>query len=178
MLIDSDTEISFARCHRGINSATTLDGNFRVDLVASHICEANRIDDMNTIDHPTNLRFPINRFKNSARSGRCNHIVAHALDFHFGPTEKRVVAGDFENNSVRHFLADEGFVGVRVQMKTEALRIVGLRANENMKLFVTHGFKLRTVLGEISLVNLLGVSLKSAKQRSMKRNSFVAKIGE
>ena len=50
----------------------------------------------------------------------------------------RVVARYFENNSVRHYLADEGFSIAGVQTKTEVLRILGLRTDENMKLFIAH----------------------------------------
>src|SRR5258708_5962547 len=99
MIIDGDAEVSFTRSHRYANASTALDRNLRVDLVAPYVRKTNRVEDVNAVNHPANLRFPINGLENSARGRRCNHIVAHALDLHFRTAKERIVARDFENNS-------------------------------------------------------------------------------
>lgn len=77
--------------------------NFFTNLITPDVGEANGVEDVDFIDDPADLRFPIDGFEDATRGGWSDDIVGDAFDLHFGPREEGVIASDFEiDMSVRH----------------------------------------------------------------------------
>ena len=73
---------------------------FRSHFVATDIGEADGLENVDAINNPTDLRFPVDGLQNAARSGRSDDVVGDALDLHFRPREAGVFAADVELNAV------------------------------------------------------------------------------
>lgn len=69
-------------------------------FVATDIGEADGLENVDAINNPTDLRFPVDGLQNAARSGRSDDVVGDALDLHFRPREAGVFAADVELNAV------------------------------------------------------------------------------
>ena len=67
-------------------------GGFDSDFVAPDVSKLDRLEDVNSINHPTNLRLPVDRLKNAASSGRRDDVIGDPLEFHFWPSEAGEVA--------------------------------------------------------------------------------------
>src|SRR5690606_30505893 len=77
---------------------------FGSDFVATDVGKADRFEDMDAVDDPANLRFPVNRFQNTPRGAGSDDIVGDALDLHLGPGEAGEVAADAKLDAVGHWM--------------------------------------------------------------------------
>src|SRR5690625_1025302 len=88
--------------HFTLHRCSRRSSGFMSNLIAPNVRETDRGENMNAIDHPANLRFPVNRFENSASRRGCNYIVRDALGLHFWPRETGKFATDVKSDSVGH----------------------------------------------------------------------------
>ena len=72
------------------------------DFVAADVGKTNGFEDVDAVDDPADLGFPINCLQNAAGGRWGDDIVGDALDLHFGPGEAGEVAGDVEFDAVGH----------------------------------------------------------------------------
>jgi len=72
------------------------------DFVATDVAEADGLEDMDAINDPADLRFPINCLKNATGGGWSDHIIGDSLDLHFWSGEAGEVAGDVQLYTVGH----------------------------------------------------------------------------
>lgn len=71
-------------------------------LVAADVGEADAFEDVDAVDDPADLWFPVDGFKDTASGGRGDDVVGDALDLHFGSGEAGEIAGDVEFDAVGH----------------------------------------------------------------------------
>ena len=148
------------------------------NFVPPDVGEADGADDGDAVNKPTDLRFPVDGFKDAASGGRRDNIIGDALDFHFGTREEGVVAGDFESDGRFHVLADKVF-GNRsfiFEVEAEVFVVVGLGADEDVELAVAGGFELMVIFVELVFVDGDGVALEATEEIAMKRDGFVAEV--
>lgn len=77
-------------------------GHFLADLVAANRGEVDGLDDVNCIDDPADLRFPVDGFEDAAGGGGGDDVIGDALGFHLRAGEAGEVAPDVKFDSVRH----------------------------------------------------------------------------
>ena len=94
---DAQTFDSFA-FHGGGGGRTGFDADF----VAPDVSEADGTENVDAVDDPADLRFPVDGFEDAARGGRCDDVVGDALDFHFRAGEAGEFAGKVEFDAVGH----------------------------------------------------------------------------
>src|SRR5690606_22436691 len=80
--------------------------HFAADFVATNGGEADGIEDVDAVDDPADLRFPVDRFENAASGGGRDDVVGDALGLHFGAGKAGEIAPDVELDTVGHGLAD------------------------------------------------------------------------
>ena len=80
---------------------------FGANFVAADVGKTDGLEDMNAVDDPADLRFPIDGLKNTAGGGWGDDVVGDALDLHFRPGEAGEVAFDMELDAEGH--GDSGF---------------------------------------------------------------------
>ena len=83
--------------------AALLGGDiFFTDFIAADGGESDGGEEVDFLDDPLELWFPIDGFEDSASGGRGEYVVGDALDFHFGSGETGKIAGDVEFDVAGH----------------------------------------------------------------------------
>lgn len=77
-------------------------GGFGADFVAADVGEADGLEDVDPVDDPADLGFPVDGFEDAAGGGGGDDVVGDAFDLHFGAGEAGEVAGDVESDGGGH----------------------------------------------------------------------------
>jgi len=120
-------------CDRG-------DGHLLPDFVTADRGETDRFEQVDLIDHPSDLWLPIDGFQEPTCGGWSNDVIRDSLGFHFGASETGVFAPDVEFDSVGHGLQDGLFdwdVEFRFRMESIPIRVMD-GAVENWKAIMEH----------------------------------------
>lgn len=117
-VFDGDAEgFAFLAAHLGGGGF----GGFVGDFVAAHRGEADRGEDVDLVDVPAELGFPVNGFEDAAGGGGGDDVVADAFDFHLRTGEAGEVAAGVEFDSLGHG------VGMRLILWRFAVRLQAWR---------------------------------------------------
>lgn len=98
-VFDEDAEVGDGLAFHGSGTGSA---GFDTDFVAPDVSEADGAEDVDAVDDPADLRFPVDGFENATGRRRSNDVVGDAFDFHFRAGKAGEFASEVEFNAVGH----------------------------------------------------------------------------
>src|SRR5690348_7279153 len=119
-LFHVNSQISTASPHCGKRS---FGRNLFSNFIPAEGSETNWLQNVQTVNHPANLRLPENGFQKTPCGRRSDHVVTHALHFHLGTRETGQIAPTVQSDPVGHsrLLCDQEFRMNSSSFQTKAL---------------------------------------------------------